>query len=1092
MKKIKYETTQLKCKQRIVIILLSIIPLFSFSLSMLAAIPQQSYLIKGQVTDAKGIPLPGVTIRVSGTQLGTATDNDGNFTLRLLNSKGVLVISFVGYESVRQPYSGNQTLTIRMRETVSELDEVQVVAYGTQTKRKNIGAISSVKSEQLKGIPLDNVLSALGGLVPGMLATPQGGSPGGGNTFVALRGFSSLSSEYNRKDSRPLYVIDGIPVDNTTSDFTGQSPLASLDAKDIESIEVLKDAASGAIYGSRAGNGVILIKTKTGQFNQRAKVTAQLSYTHSFVPRLPDLMGGSIERRLRSEALRNYRESFFDPEINANRPVGSYEESYYNYAGYDMWWNNGYGFNSPILQDSLNKFYNNSSNYFKYFFQPGKVIDANLSVTGGAQRIAYNVSLGYYRERGNLIGTGFNRLKLMTNLTFKPIDKLTGTLGINFAYTDRDRASKGSVFKVDDVETYPDFLRKTSTLLPGPGTQAFDLMIQEYEKSKERNDAYNMRMNFALTYEIIKGLTLKTSLSGSLIQNNQNMFRPASVDEWNESYSGGKISRNIAWLNDNLLNYKWTSNDETHQIEALAGLSFEGNENHLVEGYGRGGDMEYVTFPDYSYKEINERTQKEFMSSMEDSRMVSYFARVQYDWKQRYLAAVTLRRDGSSRFGENHKWGTFPSYALGWAFSEEPFLAGIKKILNYGKIRASYGTSGTQFSQPYLAYGVLQSGQYPFYGNLGITPDWWQGLMNPDLKWEETDQFDIGLDASLFDYRLKVAFDYFYRLSREQLFLIQLPGNYSFYRNMWYNGFETVNKGIELHVQADLIRHNDFVLNVDFNLARNWNYLKKSNDGYDFFNPQFTDNRNILSRPLNGIYVYEDNGYYSSQDEVPYTFDGSGQKIYLGAANQIYMPGDRILSDIDQNGKIGTFSAFVDDRIYGGSPIPKAYGGININVKWKFLDLRLTMPYKLGFSILNAGRGASVGTVFSADASQMVIPIFGKVDENSFWQKPGDRTPYPKNVLENGKKSFSTYLMSNVEKVSYIEMQTATLGVSLPEKWAQKVKANARLFVTLYNVFILHNYSGSDPRLADPISGMDYNNRIPIPLKATVGLTVDF
>ena len=501
---------------------------------------QQEYKITGRVIDSKGLPLPGATVIIAETFKGVATNITGDFTITVYSTTGYLQISSVGYQQQKLPYMVGEFLTVKMVESISELDEVRVIGYGTQSRRQSVGAMSTIKSKDLKDVPSPSVANLMQGKVAGMDVTNMTGAPGGGGISINIRGFNSLSVESGRRGSEPLWVIDGVPMYSFTSPITGLNTLSEIDPKDIERIEVLKDASSASIYGSRAANGVIMVTTKQGKLNQPTQFSANFSQGFSFY-RQPNMIGGNLERRIRLEALNNYQEAFLDEETGEWRYPLSVEDIFKYGVSNGYFTGKGNGAYVDILQDSLNPFYNNSTNLFDYYFNTGKTTDANLQMSGGGEKISYNIGLGYYTEKGVLRNTGFNRVKLLSNLYFRPLPKLEGNFRFYVARTGRNRSGKGQdIFNFQaagDLETIPDVLMTTSTLLPGPGTKAFDELTKRYESVKEKNESYRLRTSFDLTYEFIEGLKLKSSLAIDYSQQNQNIFKPADLDEYNETYS---------------------------------------------------------------------------------------------------------------------------------------------------------------------------------------------------------------------------------------------------------------------------------------------------------------------------------------------------------------------------------------------------------------------------------------------------------------------------------------------------------------------------------------------------------------------------
>ena len=1074
----------------IVIALLLIInlPFFTFAGNVRDSIP--NYPVKGRVIDEKGIPLPGVTILLDSTSIGTVTGVDGTFSFTLPKTKGTLVFSFIGYESVKRNFVSGQTLIVTLKEKISKLDEVTVVAYGTQNKRDVIGAMSTVKASDIKDIPSPSIANLLQGRVAGMNVTNMTGAPGGGGTSITIRGFNSLSIESTRRGSEPLWVVDGVPLLSFTSPITGSNTLADIDPSTIESVQVLKDAASASIYGSRAANGVILVTTKKGGLNQSAKFSVNVSQTYSFNPKLPELTGGKAERRLRLAALNNFAQAYYDYETNTYKYVDNYYESYNEGLHYNYFWNQGYGANVPIYQDSLNPFYNNSTNLFKYYFRTGKVTDANIQLSKGYSTFSYNIGLGYYTEKGVLKNTGFSRINLIGNFNLRPFDKLEANFRMYIARTGRDRSSYDMLVsgfsQGVELEQIPSQLLEYSTVFPGPGTKAFEEAIKRYDEIKEKNEAYRLRGSFDLSYQIVKGLTLKSSVAADISLQYQNLFMPSNLDEYNETYSNGQHQRTQMLLNENLITYKHSFRDK-HNIDLLAGLSYQMDQKDDIGGWGKAAPsdlIQYVPWAGNAYDTENKRQLKDFTTSMERSTLMGIFGRVNYNYLQKYLFSFTFRRDGSSKFGKNVRWGSFPSFAAGWTISDEKFMDWSCGVLDYCKLRASWGKSGRQFDQPYIALGLLEAND-PFLGYPTVTPDFGLGLINQGLTWEKTDQYDFGIDMDLFNHRLAVTLDYYYRYTDKLLYLIVLPGNYSGYIQQWQNAYCISNQGVELDIKWNVLRREHFDWNLEFNIARNWNRLEKSQDERDFTNYDSPDNLNIIGKPLNGIYAYQTAGYYQDDKDVPRNFI-AGEDTPLGTGQQFYRAGDRVVLDNNGDGQIN-----YDDRVFCGSPLPLVSGGIINTLNYKGFDVNILFNYVIGRHILNKGTGASVGTITGMTMEDIAKPVFADIKHISFWQKPGDNTDYPVNRLEAGLNNFGTALAANVQNVSYIKSKTLTIGYTLPQRVRKFMGFGVRVFATGENLFTITNYKGADPESVDTVTGIDGLGNYPLSTRLTFGLTLN-
>lgn len=1057
---------------------------------------QTTYLIRGTVVDNKNIHLPGVTVRYGNS--GTATDNEGQFTLRLTEPTGQLTITCVGFKSQTVTYRDGEPLKITMYENVSELEAVTVVGYGKQRRDEISGSVSEIKADKLANKTSSSFLSLAQGQLAGVNIMQGTGDPSGRNVEIYIRGMADLSVGGNNR--KPLFVIDGVIAAEETNLQTGGNALSALNPADIESMTVLKDASASSIYGSRAANGVVIITTKQGQFNQKARISANVSHTTVFAPALPDRIGGNAERRYRLQAMQNYQNVYLDPATGEYRYPENYLESYLYGGAYDYFWNQGEGASMPIYQDSLNSFYNNSTDLFKYYFNTAQAVNANIQVAGGSPSVAYSVGVGFYDEKGTLRNTGYRRLSAFSNLGFKPHPKVTGNMKIYLAYQNNNRAGKGvDMFNTADEYQYskiPDFLMNTSTVLPGPGTPAFDELTRRYESTKEKNDSYKLRTAFDLAYTFLPGFEFKTSVAVDYNQTNLNVFLPASVDDYSETYSSGTIARHLMLLNENLLSYSHTFN-EAHSIDALLGFSVQSDETNSLGGYGKKAASDlihYVPWLGNVYDPENSRDLKDFNSNFEKSTMVGVFGRLNYNYKKRYYAGTTLRRDASSRFGENVRWGWFPSYFAAWNFTKEPFMAWSENWLNYGKLRFSFGKSGRIFEFPYVAFGELQPGE-SFLGNPTVTPSWYSGLMNRDLTWEETRQYDAGIDLKFIDSRLSVNVDYYYKYTDKLLYNIKLPGTHSGYDRQWQNAYAISNEGIELEIKADIIRTDKFTWDMSFNIASNWNKLEKSTNRRDFqnFDARFSNNLSVVGKPLNGIYAYRDRGIYQSQDEVPYYWENGVKKYLSGNGNAYYRPGDRIIYDADGNGKIYSYLSLAEDRIYIGSPLPKYQGGISTNLTYKGFDANLLFSFVGSRWIINTGKGASLETSLGINPNDMARPYFVEdLDKIPFWQNPGDNTDYAANRLNVGLLNFATNIASNAQNVSYLKLKALTLGYTLPENLQKTLGFSARVFITGENLFTITNYKGADPESVDVATGVDALNNYPLSKRFTVGLTLNF
>lgn len=1090
MKKIECSLCRSVRKRRLIIIIFSLFVVFVLPLPLRAGVPQQqqTYLIKGSVTDAKGVPLPGVTVRYGNT--GAATDNEGHFALRLPEERGKLTFSYVGYKTITLDYYAGKPLAVRMEESRENLEEVTVVAYGEQRRSQVSGSVATVDAGRLQNKPASNVLTLAKGQMAGVYIASQSGDPGGNDVSIIVRGANDLVIAGNRN---PLFVIDGVIASDDANLKIGGNPLTSLNPDDIETFTVLKDAAAAAIYGSRAANGVVIITTKKGRYNQKALFSANVSHTFITQPQLPDRIGGNAERRARLEAMKNYAGVAYDAATNSYR----YPEGYELGGAYDYFWNEGNGADMTVYQDSLNPFYNNSTDLMDYYLNSAHATNANIQVRGGAESVTYSIGLGFFDEKGTLRATGNRRFSAFSNLGFKPNRHLYGNFRFYLAYIDNNRSRKG-VDAFNPPESYystlPDFLF-TSTVLPGPGTPYFEELTRRYESTREKNDSYKLRASFDLTYEIIDGLALKSSLAIDYIQNNQNVFLPKEVSGRRKTYSSGTIARHLMLLNENLLTYRKTLG-VGHNIDFLLGFSVQQDEMNNLTGKALGAASNTIHYASW-YSQVYDLEAridlKDYFSEYEKKTMVGMFGRLNYNYKERYYAGFTLRRDASSTFGESVRWGWFPSYFAAWAFTNEPFMQAVKPWLNHGKLRFSHGGTGRIFEFPYLAQGELVQGD-PYMGHPTVVPEQWAGVSNRSLTWEKTMEYDAGLDLGLLDDRVGITFDYYLKRTRGLLFNPPTPGTHTGFLNPWRNMYGIDNEGVELEVKGALMRTDKWLWNLSFNVSKNWNRLARSQNGRDSRNTdtRFTNNISVIGMPLYGIYAFDDRGIYDSQGDVPYYYVNGMRQYLRGGSSSHYRPGDRIIMDVDGDGRIYSNGTLGEDRAYVGSPLPQFQGGISTDLRWKGLDATLLFNFVCRKWVLNAAEGHSLGTYLSLNPADMARPyLVGSLD-GLFWQHPGDDAPYPANRMDNGLFNFATNLASNAQRISYLKLQAVTIGYTLPETVRKKTGFGARIFVSAENLFTLTDYRGGDPETIDPYTGTDNYNAYPLSRRFTIGLTLGF
>ncbi|MFO3727759.1 SusC/RagA family TonB-linked outer membrane protein [Butyricimonas muris] len=1062
--------------------------IFSFQDNVIAikqklADEKKSVTIKGFVTDGQAVPLPGVTVRVAGTTVGTATNVNGWFSITLPMTSGALEFSFVGYRKQSVPFTEKtDTIRVKLEEDVADLDEVVVRAYGSQNKREMISAISSVKADEMKELPSASITNMLQGRLAGVNIIQQSGAPGSASV-IAVRGFNSLLVD-GASDGQPLWVVDGVPMHSFVSPVTGTNTLADLDPSMIESVEVLKDAAAASIYGSRAGNGVILVTTKKGKAGA-AKFAANISYTWSKVMEYPVQTGGRMDRYLQLLNRRNQTNYYMVFGVNRGFYWPTSYEEIWNKAGvYDAFWQNGQTSNVRVemnLQDSLDPYYNNCTNWWKYAFRTGKVLNANIQASGGSDKFQYMIGAGIYDEKGIMVNSGYTRGNLISNTTAQLTQSLRLDSRIYLAYVDRTMNKSGSgSSRYEKMSVVPEQMKTYE----GASDEIVSEWLDATKGIKDRTDDYRAMASLFLEYKFLKGFSLSASGSIDYSQNNMNKFTPSTLDEsYHENKSQGDIMRNLMISTEELFKYNRSFN-EIHNIDIMLGLNINKEQNHYIGGYGKRGSSDNVNYydpsinsPIYNYgTEQSPRWESttSYESDFEEKVMVSYFGRIGYNFKQRYLMEFTFRRDGSSTFGEGNRWANFPSIALGWSFSEEPFIKRwTGNWLNWGKLRGSYGTSGQIFSDAYLAHGLMRANMTSFQFRTGVytgTP------VAPDLTWEKTEQYDLGLDLDMFNYRVNLKLDYYYKYTSSLIMNVGLPGGFLPVSSRKENAIAVSNEGIELEILADILRDRAVTWRTRFNVAKVWNRLEDSysdkdisilrNNQQDWF---------VIGRPLFGMMVYKHNGFYNSDDEVPVYYKINGDATYIGGVTNRSKTsgkvGDYNLADFDHDGSADKYNA--------GSPLPIAYGGWVNELKWKNFDINMLFSFTLGRKVIR-----TAGNQLYANIPQ----AFFDSRDVTFWTAPGDKADFPKYG-----KIIEPMLDSNIEKVHSLSMRQLTVGYNFEDNWIRKAGLSGmRFFMTVENLFCWSNYSYGNPETIDVYTGLDDGKSYPLPRKWTLGLTLNF
>ena len=1041
---------------------------------------ETAFTLKGLVKDKDGQPVSFATVQIKGTTQGTTTDLDGHFTMKVDRQEGNVTISSVGFETKTMKYDARHELSVLLPSAEKMLGEVAVIAYGKRNTREQVGAIGSVKAEDLQKVPSPSLENLLQGRIAGVDVTNLSGSPGGGGSKVTIRGFSSLNQQ-GVNDGTPLYVVDGVPVANDPQNMGGINALAGLDPSSIESVQVLKDAASASLYGSRAGNGVILITTKKGKAGHN-EIQVNVSQSLSWLPATPKQTIGKAERDIALLLAKKYRSAHYNGATDGIVLPNNYADTWGwgndLDGGMDYLWRNGNvmtgdGKISPIMQDSLNTFYNNRTNWWKYGFRLGRVTKADVQLAGGTENMRYMANAGVYDETGIMINSNFRRYSLLTNLDFKLSTKLDMFIRINMAYTDQSAGSGG---RVQGLTFDP---KQTPSVLPGKGSTAEREAVKQLRDIDQTNSNYNLRLNGGFNYSPIKGLKFTSTASIDHYFTRIYIFRPSYLMYDNLSEARGSNAAMTNLQTENILTYNMPL-PQDHKLELMAGITYNYDLMQSIGGWAKGGPTNQVKYVGEGWptllKDISGQAKpaRNFDSNKEDQAMLSFLGRAAYGYKKKYLGEFSVRRDGSSVFGSNVRWGTFPSVGLGWAFSEERFM---KKLwwLSFAKLRASWGRSGQKFQEPYLALGVLSETNV-FNGTAGLVP---AALANKYLTWENSDQYDVGLDLQVLDYRLKFKLDYYYKYSSNLLMQKYLPGNFFYTGKVWDNISAISNEGIEFDVQADLIRSKDLNLSVGLNVSHNRNLFRKTDNGEDL-------NDKVLGRPVYGIYTYQDEGIVKDESQIPYHYSQTGVRMPLYFVNPNYplRVGGRKIKDQNMDGRIDN-----SDLYYAGSTLPTAYGGVNAHLDWKGFNVDLLFSYVLGRKVMNMVQNSA----FTFNKS--VNPLMAYFKASDYWSKDNPNATKP--ALEFADPGylghFDGNVDSNIENISFLRLKQLVLGYTLPAAWFKsKFVKSVNVYLSGENLFMLSNYTGLDPEVIDPYTGKDDGSQYPLNRKLTLGINVKF
>ncbi|MEA1786167.1 TonB-dependent receptor [Arenibacter sp. GZD96] len=1033
--------------------------------------------ISGKIVDDLGLPLPGATVQVRGTNVGTVSDFDGNFTISLPTNAVELVISYIGFKTQTINVNGQSFVQVNLIPDSAALDEVVVVGYGTLSKKRVTGSVSSVSTEQITQVPTLSAENAIIGQVAGVQVQETTGEPGSSPT-IRIRGTGSISA-----GNDPLFVVDGIPISKnlTTIGIQGElarrggafqeppvNPLATINPNDIQSIEVLKDASAAAIYGSRGGNGVVIITTKKGSNSDEGTFSFNSFYGLQTVANEVDLMNSQeLIDFTRDARNNNYLSSvpgasINDPITPGSRGNANFEMplSFINWDGTDTDW-----------QDLI--------------FETAPVQSYNLSYASPlSKKTSFFASGGYFKQEGIIEGSQFQRFNAIFNLKSDLTEKLRLDLSFAPTVTDNDRKPANATYFARPPGIVYSAIVHSPTVRPfnddgtvnqrnnqsflGGGTTTASNPLAIIDAVDDKLFQFQNRGGLGLSYDILPGLTAKTFVGTYINVFNRDFFRGNSLlfreASEGESFAQSSSSTEINWVWENTLN--WEKEFGNHYFNAIAGYSSQRDQITIRQ-------VQADNFPDDLVKTISGGQVFAGTSIKEAWSLASAFFRLNYSYQDKYLFTGTIRTDESSRFGANNRRGYFPSFSAGWRVSEEDFLSAVDAISEL-KLRFSWGQTGNFEIPNFGAIGLLSPDNYNFNGNEenGLIQS---TLPNPELTWEKSTQTNVGLELGLFNNRIFMVADY-YNTNTEDLLLNVSVSSVSGFNTVLQNLGEVRNRGFELS-----LRTRNFVgafkWNTDFNFSTNDNEVLSLNDKNEpIFSVGAAGVRHVtrVGDPIGSYYGYVVEGIFQSEAEI------ASAPFDTQAPNPA--PGDFRFKDVDGDGEITP-----DDRTVTGSFFPDYTWGITNTFEYKGIDLSILLQGVHGNEILNL----TSRHLKNGEANFNSYSVF-----NNRWRSPENpgNGKIPRADRETGNHGNNNRPSSfQVEDGSFIRLRNVSLGYTIPSKVLLGNSIDKlRLYVTGTNLFTDTDYLGYNPEVSGGNNGLTPGEDVgAFPLVKTIILGVN-
>ena len=1018
--------------------------------------------IIGKVIDESGGGLPGVSVVVKGTAKGAITDSDGKYNLSIPEGNVTLVYSFVGYEAQEVAVGTRTTVDVTLKVDVKALSEVVVVGYGTQNRKDVTGSIASISAQDIKDMPVTNVAEGMAGKLPGVLIQQTTGAPGN-SPSVKIRGFGSISA-----GNGPLIVVDGQPLNS--GDLTNGSGLNLMNPNDIESVDVLKDASATAIFGSRGANGVMMITTKRGKAG-RSRINFDYYTGVQEISKKMDMLNAQQFAEFSKEASNNaYLERVTGAQAsdpNSVRAAGNrYRYPRGEYPGID--------FDNPA---SLNSY-----DYQSLIFRQAPISSYQLSGSGGTEKIQYMVSGNYLKQDGIINTSGLKRYTFRSNIDAQLSPKLKIGMSVSPSFTTERRVNSDGHWASNGVINAA---LSQAPIIPiyqadGVTYNSQASIAGAYDWAGVTNPVANITEldNTATTLRLLgntyadltiwKTLKYRATFGADLNYFRQNQFQTSAIPlnqllPPNANSGSSATRQSINWVTSHTLGYN-VSLMADHYLDALVG--FESQKNDFESN-----SVNANRFPNDIVRTVNAGVIIGGSSLRDQWSLASYFARVGYTYKDRYLVNASIRRDGSSRFGANQRYGIFPSASIGWRVTEEPFMKNIPTISEM-KLKVSYGLAGNNAFSNYGSIGILGADNYVF-GNALVNGLATSTIGNDNLTWEKSRQTDIGLELGLWKNRIFFTADYYSRTTTDLLLSVQVPTLTGF-STASRNIGKVENKGMEFGLVTRNTTGN-LKWMTDLNISFNRNKvlaLGPTGDAIRSGTGVGETNITVIGKPLGNFYGYQQLGVFKDQADLDsYPHDATAR------------PGDVKFADINNDGKINA-----DDRTIIGNNQPDFIYGMTNTLSFKGFDLGITVQGIQGGQILNLSRRFIENLEGSQNQLSTVL---------NRWRSPQD----PGNGIvprANQRTTGNNNAISSrwVESASYFRVRNITLGYNLPKATLERVKIQSlRLYGGIQNAFTSTKYLGFNPEVSGYenalTGGVDYGS-YPLARTYTIGLNIGF